>query len=257
MDRAGTDESGFGLDFDARAQTIRVEAWGFWPIELCSAFGKALISACRSSAGVRRAEMETTRPWPLREEGEGRLGHGAGFDAGHRDPGDRREVQQPDEAATLANCQPVGVEESRSVRVIDGSIWREQKMTVDESEVRAATVRFYDALEAMVSGKGLGPMQEAWHHTERVTTGHPSGDWARGWDEVLATWQVFAAFGREGRGGSRIRDLSVHVYGDVAYATCSFVASPAFGSIPSPARTCSIRPTASGRSSTTTPTSLR
>ncbi len=70
MQRAGTDESGFGLDFDARAQTVRVEAWGFWPIEVCSAFGKALVGACRNAAGVRRVEMETTRLKPLREEGE-------------------------------------------------------------------------------------------------------------------------------------------------------------------------------------------
>jgi ketosteroid isomerase-like protein len=103
-------------------------------------------------------------------------------------------------------------------------------MEADESEVREAAVRFYDAIEAMVSGKGLGPMKEAWHHTPRVTTGHPRGDWSVGWDEVLTTWSVFAAFGREGRGGSRVRDLQVHVYGDFAYTTCSFVASPAFGS---------------------------
>jgi ketosteroid isomerase-like protein len=102
-------------------------------------------------------------------------------------------------------------------------------MSADESAVREATVRFYNAIEAMVSGKGLEPMQEAWHHTDRVTTGHPRGDWARGWDEVLATWKVFAGFGREGRGGSRIRDLQVNVYGDFAYTTCIFVASPAFG----------------------------
>lgn len=49
-------------------------------------------------------------------------------------------------------------------------------MISDESEVRAATVRFYDALEALISGKGSGPMQEVWHHTGRVTTGHPRGD---------------------------------------------------------------------------------
>jgi ketosteroid isomerase-like protein len=102
-------------------------------------------------------------------------------------------------------------------------------MTSDESEVRAATVRFYDAIEALVSGKGLGPMQDAWHHTARVTSGHPSGDWAQGWDEVFATWKVFASFGKEGRGGSRIQDLTVHPYGDIAYTTCTFVASPAFG----------------------------
>ena len=102
-------------------------------------------------------------------------------------------------------------------------------MSSDESDVRAATVRFYEAIEAMVSGKGLGLMKEAWHHTAIVTTGHPRGDWSRGWDEVLATWTVFAAFGREGRGGSRIRDLEVQLYGDVAYTTCIFIASPTFG----------------------------
>jgi hypothetical protein len=103
-------------------------------------------------------------------------------------------------------------------------------MTPDELAVRDATMRFYNAIEAMVSGKGLDPMQDAWHHTPRVTSGHPSGDWAQGWDEVFATWKVFAAFGKEGRGGSRVRDLSVHLHGDIAYTTCTFVASPAFGS---------------------------
>ncbi len=103
-------------------------------------------------------------------------------------------------------------------------------MTSDELEVRAAAVRFYDAIEAMCCGKGLGPMQEAWHHSARVTSGHPSGEWAHGWEEVFTTWKVFAGFGREGHGGSRIRDLQVCVYGDIAYTTCIFLASPAFGS---------------------------
>lgn len=70
MDRSGTDESGFGLAFDARTHTVRVEAWGFWPTEVCSVFGKALVGACQNAAGVRRVEMETTRLKPLREEGE-------------------------------------------------------------------------------------------------------------------------------------------------------------------------------------------
>ncbi len=102
-------------------------------------------------------------------------------------------------------------------------------MTKDEEEVCAAATRFYDAIETMVSGGGLEPMRDAWHHTDRVTGGHPSGEWALGWDEIWATWEVFAPFGAPGRGGSRIRDLTAHVYGDVAYTTCVFVGSPAFG----------------------------
>ena len=102
-------------------------------------------------------------------------------------------------------------------------------MTHDQEEVLAATRRFYDAIEDMVSGRGLEALEAAWHHTNRVTGGHPSGEWAEGWEEVLATWKVFAVFGRADRGGSKIRSLRAYVYGEVAYTTCLFVASPGFG----------------------------
>jgi ketosteroid isomerase-like protein len=98
-----------------------------------------------------------------------------------------------------------------------------------EEEVKAAAQRFYDAIEDLVSGKGVAAMEEAWHHNERVTGGHPSGGWSKGWDELRATWLVFAGFGRADRGGSSIRDLDANVYGDIAYTTCVFKASPGFG----------------------------
>lgn len=103
-------------------------------------------------------------------------------------------------------------------------------MTNDEEEVRAAARRLYDAIEQMVSGKGLQAMSDAWHHNERVTGGHPSGSWAKGWDELWVTWQIFEQFGRADRGGSTIRDLDANVYGDIAYTTCIFKAAPAWGS---------------------------
>jgi ketosteroid isomerase-like protein len=99
----------------------------------------------------------------------------------------------------------------------------------DEELVRAAVVRFYDAIEALIRGRGTAAMKEAWHHTPRVTASHPMGDWSYGWDEILASWDVVAALGAEENGGSSIRDLRVHLYGDVAYTTCVFVASPRFG----------------------------
>jgi ketosteroid isomerase-like protein len=102
-------------------------------------------------------------------------------------------------------------------------------MATVEEEVKAAAARFYDAIEQLVSGKGLDAMSEAWHHNDRVTGGHPSGGWAKGWDQLWPTWEVFAGFGREDRGGSSIRDLDAHVYGDIAYTTCIFTASPGFG----------------------------
>jgi ketosteroid isomerase-like protein len=102
-------------------------------------------------------------------------------------------------------------------------------MSKDEQEVLDAAGRFYDAIEQMASGKGLDAMRAAWHQNDRVTSGHPSGEWAQGWDEVFATWEVFASFGRPELGGSKVRDLAAHVYGDVAYTTCIFTASQGFG----------------------------
>jgi ketosteroid isomerase-like protein len=102
-------------------------------------------------------------------------------------------------------------------------------MNTEEQAVLDAARRFYDAIEQLVSGKGLEAMRDACHHTERVTSVHPSGEWSVGWDEIFASWEVFAGFGRADRGGSRIRDLKAFVYGELAYTTCIFIASPAFG----------------------------
>jgi ketosteroid isomerase-like protein len=102
-------------------------------------------------------------------------------------------------------------------------------MTAEENEVLAATLRFYQAIEDLVEGRGALAMREAWHHTPRVTSTHPTGDWASGWDEVSATWDVFASFGKKGDGGTQIRDIKVYVYGDIAYTTSVFIASPKWG----------------------------
>lgn len=99
----------------------------------------------------------------------------------------------------------------------------------DEEAVVAAANNFYQGIEDMVGGKGTDRLRAAWHHGPHVTSGHPSGDWAEGWDEVWATWEVFASFGRADRGGSKITSMKAHVFGDVAYTTCVFQASPAFG----------------------------
>ncbi|NLE86096.1 MAG: nuclear transport factor 2 family protein [Myxococcales bacterium] len=106
----------------------------------------------------------------------------------------------------------------------------EQKVMANDAEaVDAATRRFYAAIEDMVSGRGLATMEQAWHHTDRVTSKHPSGEWAQGWDEVWATWQVFASFGRSDRGGGKLLSTQAHVYGDVAYSTSVFQAAPSWG----------------------------
>jgi ketosteroid isomerase-like protein len=104
-------------------------------------------------------------------------------------------------------------------------------MTQDEKDVLAAVVRFYEAIEAMISGKGLDAMRAAWHHAPDVSTAHPAGTWAHGWEEVDATWEVFASFGKPENAGTRIGELKVHVQGDVGWVTGVFTAAPSFGSV--------------------------
>ena len=101
----------------------------------------------------------------------------------------------------------------------------------DNNSIVEALQFFNEAIDDMISGAGLSKMSEAWHHTPDVTGKHPSGGWAHGWDEVWATWQLLASFGRPEHAGSRLVPGSVnaHVYGDVAYATSMVQASPAWG----------------------------
>ena len=101
-------------------------------------------------------------------------------------------------------------------------------MTVEE-EVCAAAMVLYDGINDMASGKGLDRINQAWEQSERVTAAHPSEGWSQGWDEIIVGFQIFAALGRPERGGSKVRGMKAHVYGDFAYTTCHFIAAPAFG----------------------------
>jgi hypothetical protein len=101
-------------------------------------------------------------------------------------------------------------------------------MTTEE-EVCAAAMVFYDGINDMVSGKGLDRIRQAWEHGAHVTAGHPSGEWAQGWDEIVAGFEIFQSLGRHDRGGSAVRGMRAHVYGDLAYTTCLFTSAPAFG----------------------------
>ena len=96
--------------------------------------------------------------------------------------------------------------------------------------MRAAVACFYDALEAMMRGQGTALME-----------GGMAPDAAR--DGVAPHGGVVPWMGRDPRHmGHRRRprrrrerrivdlELHVHLYGDVAYTTCVFVAGPRFGS---------------------------
>ncbi|WP_255195590.1 YybH family protein [Halorarius litoreus] len=83
-----------------------------------------------------------------------------------------------------------------------------------EDEVRAASDRFYDALERMANGDA-GPMMEVWSHADDVTTMHPIGGREVGWAEVEGPWGAVAELA--GDGTITRADQLVRVVGDCAY----------------------------------------
>jgi hypothetical protein len=90
-------------------------------------------------------------------------------------------------------------------------------MVEDEEDVRRASACFYEALNRLCRGDPAA-MPDAWHQSAQVTTVHPLGEWAYGWDPVWASWQEIAKIAREG--AVVARDIRVCLYGSVAYTTC-------------------------------------
>lgn len=97
------------------------------------------------------------------------------------------------------------------------------------SDVEATVRAFYEAIEDLVAGRGLDRMKQVWDQEVPITGKHPIGEWCVGWDEVWSTWQIVAGFGRPECAGSQLVSTKVHVYGDMAYATSVFRASPKWG----------------------------
>jgi len=99
-------------------------------------------------------------------------------------------------------------------------------MASAEEEAATAFYSLYEALDALLRGRGTQKMREVWHHGDDVTCSHPFGDWACGWAEVLATWEEGAAVWAAYRGHAEradrvggIAQLRVVLRGDAAYGT--------------------------------------
>jgi ketosteroid isomerase-like protein len=86
-----------------------------------------------------------------------------------------------------------------------------------EAEVRAASEKFYAALNRMIKGDA-GAMGEIWSHGATVTTMHPIGGREVGWDNVRKSWEQVAQIAKGGKGGQvKLSDQLIQVAGDVAY----------------------------------------
>jgi ketosteroid isomerase-like protein len=86
-------------------------------------------------------------------------------------------------------------------------------MTI-EDEVRAASEKFYSALNRMLNGDA-SPLGDIWSHSATVTTMHPTGGREVGWDEVKGSWEQIAKLATQGK--VRLSDQFIQVAGDLAY----------------------------------------
>jgi ketosteroid isomerase-like protein len=81
-------------------------------------------------------------------------------------------------------------------------------------EVRAASARFYAALNGMASGNASA-MTDVWSHDDSVTAMHPIGGREVGWDQVRPVWEQVAGVASGGQ--ISLTDQLISVAGDMAY----------------------------------------
>ena len=83
-----------------------------------------------------------------------------------------------------------------------------------ENEVRAASEKFYAALNRMLNGDA-GSLEDIWSHGSTVTTMHPIGGREVGWEQVRKSWEQVAQLSTKGQ--VKLRDQFIQVAGDAAY----------------------------------------
>jgi ketosteroid isomerase-like protein len=84
----------------------------------------------------------------------------------------------------------------------------------DEDEVRAASKRFYAALNRMLGGDA-GSLGEIWSHGASATTMHPIGGREIGWEQVRSSFEQVARLAQGGQ--VALDDQFIQVAGDAAY----------------------------------------
>jgi ketosteroid isomerase-like protein len=86
--------------------------------------------------------------------------------------------------------------------------------TTIENDVKAASEKFYSALNNMLNGDA-SPLLNICSHSETVTTMHPVGGREVGWDQVRGSWEQVAKIVSGGQ--IKLEDQFVQIIGDVAY----------------------------------------
>jgi ketosteroid isomerase-like protein len=83
-----------------------------------------------------------------------------------------------------------------------------------EDEVRAASAKFYSALNRMLDGDA-SQLSGAWSHSETVTTMHPIGGEQIGWPAVRESFEQVGGLASNGR--VELAGQIIHTGGELAY----------------------------------------
>ncbi len=69
MLRVGDENAGFSVDAPF-VGNVRVTGWGFWSVEVASAFASAVVNACRSQPRGATLAIDMSGLKPMREQGQ-------------------------------------------------------------------------------------------------------------------------------------------------------------------------------------------
>ncbi|HEX6273059.1 MAG TPA: hypothetical protein VFZ53_08465 [Polyangiaceae bacterium] len=70
MDSVGDENAGFSFGFDSPKGVFEVRAWGFWNVDIATAFGVRVVGMLGQQPGAKRLVLDMTALKPMREEGQ-------------------------------------------------------------------------------------------------------------------------------------------------------------------------------------------
>jgi len=70
MERIGDERAGFSVGFDPATSTVHVRAWGFWGVEVATAFDSEVSNGCRGLPRGSTMFMDMSELKPMRDEGQ-------------------------------------------------------------------------------------------------------------------------------------------------------------------------------------------
>ena len=70
MDRIGDDQAGFSIRYDPVVGQVEVAGWGFWNVDVATAFATKVMAALRERPEAKQLLLDMGELKPMRDEGQ-------------------------------------------------------------------------------------------------------------------------------------------------------------------------------------------